>query len=81
MITKIEDNPYPSSMQLTKIETVGFQAHWMHSIQQNIMYTLPPCYVQMHWLSKDIKLMQLLEDHACFLQYLNLRATNHFQKM
>ena len=68
-------------MQLTKIETVGFQAHWMHVIQQNLISTLPPCYVQMHWSSNDIRLMELLGEHTWFLQHRDLRATNHFHNM
>ena len=65
IISKKEHNPFPSSI-LTKIEIVGFKAHWMHAIQQNLMYTHPPCYVQMHWSANDIKLMQLLGEHTWF---------------
>ena len=60
LIAKIEVNPFSSSVQLTRTETVAFQAYWMHAIQQNLIYTLSPCYVQIHWSSKDIKLMRLL---------------------
>ena len=57
---KIEVNPFSSSVQLTRTETVTFEAHWMHAIQQNLIYTLSPCYVQIHWSSNDIKLMRFL---------------------
>ena len=60
LIVKIEVNPFSSSVQLTRTETVTFQAHWMHAIQQNLIYTLSPCYVQIHWSSNDIKLMLFL---------------------
>ena len=72
------ENPFPSSMQLTKIETVAFQAHWIEAIRQNLMQNLPPSIVQMHCSSNDITLIQLLGEYTWFLQNRDLRAMSHF---